>query len=162
MKLNSKIEIDFLDFLKFGTFDYIKIGQTKEWILNNFPNPDDYSFGVENLFSHKCRIWQYGNIEFHFEKDTLNFIFCDDISELNGGENLRLEKWIFRTPEKLNLLYVIEKLNEESIEYEKCNSDESIKLLLKSNVELGFQNYSEKPINPNKFHLNYFALVQGK
>ena len=60
MKLETKINIDILDFIKNGKFDYIKLGQTKEWILNNFPDPDILDF--------KYNIWTYGNIEFHWNE----------------------------------------------------------------------------------------------
>ncbi len=30
MKINSKIKIDLLDFIKNGKFDYVKLGQTSE------------------------------------------------------------------------------------------------------------------------------------
>ena len=45
MQLPRPISIDMLDFLRDGRFDCIEPGQTKEWILNNFPDPDG-----------KCRI----------------------------------------------------------------------------------------------------------
>ena len=45
MQLPRPISIDMLDFLHDGRFDCIEPGQTKEWILNNFPDPDG-----------KCRI----------------------------------------------------------------------------------------------------------
>jgi integrase len=31
-KFDKKIEINIFDFFKYGKFDYIKLGQTKEWI----------------------------------------------------------------------------------------------------------------------------------
>lgn len=68
MQLPRPINIDMLDFLRDGRFDCIEPGQTKEWILNNFPDPDG-----------KCRIaddiWLYGNIEFHFGGGELVHIF---------------------------------------------------------------------------------------
>ena len=52
MKLKTPIEIDFLGFFKTGKFDCLKLGQSKEWILNNFPNPDS-RFDLE---SEKIRL----------------------------------------------------------------------------------------------------------
>ncbi|EHC1583774.1 hypothetical protein JT374_001857, partial [Listeria monocytogenes] len=60
MKLNKPVEIEMETFIQKGEFDCIKIGQTKEWILNNFPDPDSISNIGHNLY-----IWLYGNIEFH-------------------------------------------------------------------------------------------------
>ena len=91
MKLNNFIEIDILDFFKTGKFDYLKLGHSKEWILNNFPDPDDFGMG-ENLLTAK--IWFYGNIELHFDKSELFLIFSENINDLNGGQFLKLNKWI--------------------------------------------------------------------
>ncbi len=65
MKLPNKIKIDLLDFIKNGKFDYIKLGQTKELILKNFADPDDFSI---DFLNPNYTIWFYGNIEFHFDK----------------------------------------------------------------------------------------------
>lgn len=42
MKLSHKISIIFLDFFKTGRFDCLKLGQTKEYIVHNFPDPDGF------------------------------------------------------------------------------------------------------------------------
>jgi len=34
-----------LELFKTGKFVFIKIGQSKNWILNNFPYPDDFEAG---------------------------------------------------------------------------------------------------------------------
>lgn len=111
MKLPNPIEIDLLTFIKTGKFDYLKLGQTKEWIINNFPDPDEtYSNNYE------APIWFYGNIELHFyDNDELFLIYCDHLDALDGGQSIRLNKWILEAPEKLTLAYVIEHLNRERI-----------------------------------------------
>jgi hypothetical protein len=76
MHLKHKITIDLLDFIKYGKFDYIKIGKSKEWIINNFPDPDFLSKSPE-VYNHP--IWQYGNIEFHFNNEELFLIYSDYI-----------------------------------------------------------------------------------
>ncbi len=117
MKLKSPITINFLDFFKRGKFDFIKLGQTKEWILNNFPDPDDYN---TEFIKRKFAIWRYGNIEFHFnDSNELFLIYSDYISTLNGGKNLLLEKWILTDYNKLKLSHVLAELNKESIDYKK-------------------------------------------
>ncbi|EHH6118450.1 hypothetical protein J8O47_002069 [Listeria monocytogenes] len=50
MKLNKPVEIEMETFIQKGEFDCIKIGQTKEWILNNFPDPDSISNIGHNLY----------------------------------------------------------------------------------------------------------------
>jgi hypothetical protein len=114
MKINHPVNIDLLTFFKTGAFDYLKLGQTKKQIINNFPDPDD-------MFpdSYNTPVWFYGNIELHFHDDdeTLYLIYSDYIDDLDGGESLQLEKWILNEPEKLTLEYVIHQLNKERIEF---------------------------------------------
>ena len=156
MQLNHKIEIDILDLFKTGRFDYIKIGQTKEWIRHNFPDPD--------LKEFPCKIWQYGNIEFHFNKDKLAFIFSDYMHELNGGNSLHLNKWILEEPEKLSLPFVMEKLCEEKIDFNVIHNKNNPGIvdikIISSNVGLGFLCYDEENTNPQpiEFMLNSFCL----
>ncbi|MEM6801816.1 MAG: hypothetical protein AAF696_10470 [Bacteroidota bacterium] len=42
MNLNSKTEIDLFDFFSEGTFDCLKMGMDRAWILHSFPEPDDW------------------------------------------------------------------------------------------------------------------------
>lgn len=99
MKLSDTIKIDLLEFFKTGKFDYLKLGLTKEWIINNFPDPDGMS---KSCYKHP--IWRYGNIELHFHDDqTLFLIYSDYIDTLDGGKSLRLNKWILEEPEKLTM-----------------------------------------------------------
>ncbi len=156
MKLNTKIQIDLLDFVKYGKFDYIELGNDKQWIINNFPNPDGFN---ESFFQDKCSIWRYGNLEFHFDGAVLYQIYSDYINQLNAGEQIQLDKWILATPSKLTLLYVIEHLNNENIEYKKVNFLQAqVQLILQSGVILGFDNLSKQnDISVNQFLLSYFS-----
>ena len=98
MKLKEPIEIDFLEFFKTGQFDFLKLGQTKEWILNNFPDPDG-NIDKKTLLKVKgFDIWTYGDIELHFKNKILFLIYSDYWYEwkLEGGKNLKLKKWILR------------------------------------------------------------------
>lgn len=113
MKLSTPINIDLLEFFKTGKFDYLELGQNKEWIINNFPDPDGMSKAC-----YKHPIWRYGNIELHFHDDqTLYLIYSDYIDTLEGGPSLFLEKWILNEPENLTLEYVIRHLNKERINF---------------------------------------------
>jgi hypothetical protein len=40
MRPDKKIEIGIFYFFKYGKFDCVKLGQTKEWFLDNFPDAD--------------------------------------------------------------------------------------------------------------------------
>lgn len=165
MQLKHKITINFLEFFKTGKFDCLKLGQTKEYILNNFPDPD----GSPDHFmqTHKNGdIWCYGKIELHFDAENRLFlIFSDYIDTLTGGNNLILEKWILETPQELNLINVIKHLNKENIDFEKRIEKTlgQIKIkLLKSNVNLSFlsEEISELKIaDPNNYILGAFSLM---
>jgi len=158
MKLPAKISISLLEFIKHGKFDYIKLGQSKEWILNNFPDPDGFS---EEFLHPNYAIWTYGNIEFHFNKQNILFlIYSDYIHELDGGESLSLDKWIVADYPKLNLTYVLTQLNQKEIDYCKSSSQFAITLSTKSGVELGFSKDLEDTIpDPNQLHLSSFSLM---
>jgi hypothetical protein len=113
MKLPDPIKIDLLVFFKTGRFDYLKLGQTKEWISNNFADRD----GAED-YNYNDPIWCFGNIELHFRDDeTLFLIFSDHIDTLEGGPSLLLDKWILNEPENLTLKYVIHHLNKERVSF---------------------------------------------
>ncbi len=166
MQLKDKIAINFLEFFKTGEFDCLQLGQSKEYIINNFPDPD----GFNGSFMHPRKsgdIWRYGNIELHFDKgNKLWMIFSDYINTLNGGKNLILEKWILEKPKELTLLKVIEHLNKEQIDFEKKAVFEQIKIkLLKSNVEISFlleeKNQRTKfgIADPNDYVLGAFSLM---
>lgn len=159
MKLNTKIKIDLLEFIKNGKFDYIKLGQTKEWIINNFPDPDGFS---TDFLSPKCTIWTYGNIEFHFDKtNKLFLIFSDYLHELDGGESLDLNKWVFEDYSKLTLMYVLTQLNRQKIDY--CKACDHFGVTIKTNggVELSFAKDSDEVVSDhNHLQLNSFGLME--
>lgn len=80
MKLKDPIQVDLLEFFRIGKFDYLKLGQTKEWIINNFPDPDGM-----NTDTYESPIWVYGNIELHFNDDeTLYLIYSDYIDTVTN------------------------------------------------------------------------------
>lgn len=160
MKLKTPIEIDFLDFFKTGKFDCLKLGQSKEWILNNFPNPDS-SFDLESQ-KNGFDIWTYNDIELHFENDILFLIYSDHWHEwkLEGGENLNLDKWIFDDISRLTLNYVLESLNSHNIDYKKKTDNLGVLLRLNSGIELTFENIEDiDSLDSNSFHITSFGLV---
>ena len=117
MQLPRPINIDMLDFLRDGRFDCIEPGQTKEWILNNFPDPDG-----------KCRIaddiWLYGNIEFHFGDGELVHIYSDHFphEKLHGGRHIALKRRLLSRVKKLSLPRVIRWLNPASTSSNKATN----------------------------------------
>jgi hypothetical protein len=145
MTVSTPIDINLLEFFRTGQFDYIKLGQTKKWISNNFPDPD-----ITYKDNYESPIWFYGNIEFHFhDEEDLFLIWCDHLESLNAGQNINLDKWILSQPENLTLEFVIKNLNKERIDFKLRHgqltsgySSATIEIL-KSNVELSF-NLEEK------------------
>lgn len=114
MKLNHNIQIDLLEVFRSGKFEFIKPGQTKAWILNNFPDPDDYEAGKT---LQTANFWKYGNIDFFFHEDRLTQIFTDYIDSVDGGENINIQKWIFDKPKTLSVQFVIQSLVRERISF---------------------------------------------
>lgn len=156
--MKTPIEIDFLDFFKTGNFDVLKLGQTKEWVLNNFPIPDgrfDYDM-QKNGFD----IWTYGDLELHFEDQVLFLIYSDCLVDLNGGKQLNFNKWIFEDVNQLNLKYVLKKLKEENIDYKRLRDSLGVVLRLNSSIELTFEDMSDDdyPISDH-FKLTSFGLI---
>lgn len=162
MKLKEPIEIDFLEFFKTGKFDCLKLGQTKEWVLNNFPDPDGESDHETLKEGNGFDIWTYGDIELHFENQKLFLIYSDHWYEwkLEGGTNLRLKKWIFSDISQLNLRFVLEAFNTHNIDYKKKTDQLGVLLRLNSGLELTFENINDvEGLNTNDFHLSSFGLV---
>ncbi|MEH0155456.1 hypothetical protein V6R21_15015 [Limibacter armeniacum] len=138
MKLKQKVVIDFKEFLTTAKFDYLKIGDTKEWVLNNFPDPDSFDEYPDMI---KDDIWRYGNIELHFHNEALFLIYSDYIQELNGGDSLDLKKWFLEDIQKLTLLDVISIFNKNHVDYCKktyTTGQTTVTLDLSSGVKLGF------------------------
>ena len=105
MQLKFPLEIDLFAFFQSGKFDYVQLGQTKAWLHDNFPDPDDFGGGKTHA---KAKIWRYGNLEFHFENDdTLTRIYSDYIADLDAGPNIVLNKWLLAEPERLHLHHII-------------------------------------------------------
>lgn len=137
MKLKEKIIIDFKEFLSTGKFDFLKHGKTKEWVINNFPDPDGFDDSPE---IYDDDIWFYGNIELHFHKEELQLVFSDYINTLDGGPSLELKKWFFGNKETPTLIEVVSELNREHIDFEKTTRDTDglIEIKLVSGVQLSF------------------------
>lgn len=138
MKLNNKLTIDLEVFFKTGKFDYVKLGHTKEWIINNFPNPDGFD---RDFTVYENDVWLYGNIEFHFNNDVLFLIYSDYINNLSGGISLELKKWFIDNPKLRNFKDFTSLLNDYHINYSKTSSQKesnTVSLNLESGVKLGF------------------------
>ena len=110
----KKIEIDLLNVFKTGVFYNLKLGATREWMLNNFVEPDDVVGGETWKDSN---FWKYGKIDFFLEDDKLKEICVRWLDPLIVGKSFKIKKWIFKEPEKLTVKFVIEKLLFERIDF---------------------------------------------
>lgn len=174
MKMARKIPIDMRDVLRTGRFDCLQIGQTKEIILHNFPDPDAWGGSSEqSVIIEGSPIWRYGNIELHFDGPRLFLIFSDYLDELQGGESLAVDPWFLHRPEKMTLLEVIRTLNDERIDFTKKTRNhgesEDVTLVLASGVALQFDRRAptmrsfEQPegpvVDPNEMRLSCFSIM---
>ena len=149
MKLNSPIDISMNEFVKKGKFDCIQLGQTKEWILDNFPNPDNDCHSM----SYKDTIWGYGSFEFFFDKNLLVSIFCHHL-DFDGGDNLKVDKWVFGEP--ITLIKFIEILNRDGVDFNLTHKkwlDTEVWITISdSKVVLAFTGENEENYNNLELH----------
>ncbi len=131
MQLKYKLHLDFEEFLRDGKFDYIQLGKTKEWIINNFPDPDAPFLDQS--------IWLYGNIEFHFDGDMLFLIHLEKFKDLDVSDKFHINPWFLGTQYRLK--DILHELNQKHMDYYKVTRDfdGTIELvMLKSKVKLFF------------------------
>lgn len=151
-----KIPIDMFEFLKMGKFDYIEIGQTQAWILNNFPDPDDFN---GKLLARD--IWRYGMFEFNFSEHKLTHIFSDHFQhdrygkQFNAGNTIDINPWIFAYPKQLTLQFVMQELTKHQIDFNKKTEKYWIGLTTQGGIKLMF----EIPENSENTDPNTFLMV---
>ena len=122
--------------------DVLKTGQNRDWVLKNFPLPDDFEDG-ESYRNDEFEIFNYGDFELHSSHDTLFLIFADYDGQLESGKSIGLtQKWIFENDtSELNLPFVMQALENENIGFvtEKNDALYSVTLKIDSEVELHFE-----------------------
>jgi hypothetical protein len=157
MTLTHPIQLDLLAFLNFGKLDFIKLGQSKEWILANFPDPDDFG---EYMLGPKWPIWTYNRLEFHFDqRNELVLIYTDYLDAIKSNNRFEVKPWIFEDVSKLTLLFVQAELNENAIDYHKLTGAYGVLLRLKSGVELSFASLDESALlKPNDLMMTALSL----
>ena len=139
MKLRDKLHIDIEEFFSTGKFDHLKLGKSKEWVINNFPDPDGYD-DEEDILNDD--IWTYGNVELHFYKEELVLIYSEGITNLNGGDSIDIRKGILGSDRECDLNRIMSYLNQRHIDFRKKTHNVgsySIDLILESGVKLAFQ-----------------------
>lgn len=175
MRLNHKIKIDLFEVLRTGKFDFVTIGKSKEWILQNFVDPDA-RMDIES--KGEANYWIYGRIEFYFEQEILVEISMKDVRSLDGGQNLEIDDWIFNENDGQTVKSVIEQIVKNRIEFQvkhhvsEYNCQTSIGLL-QAGAHLVFNpdepeviDYNKwmkedsKLIDPNLHKLSSISLVE--
>lgn len=114
-----KVELDILEFVKTGKFGFLKLGESKEEIINQGFPPEDW-LNKQTIAS--SAIWRYGNIELHFDDSNhLSGIFTDYVTNIDGGESISIINWWILPNGKAspNLLDTIQELNNLNIDFSK-------------------------------------------
>ncbi len=103
-------------------------------------------------------------------------IFSDYINELDGGDSLRLNKWILDNTDKLKLSDIINEFNEIHLNFNKkknkiiqemitldLDSGVSLTFHLEENIEESYNEFIERcnNTNQNEFKLSSFSLKRS-
>lgn len=155
-----RLELSLTKFIKEGEFGFIKLGDDKALIENQFFPPEDW---LNTKSQGNSRIWKYGNFELHFdEKNLVSRIFNDNIPNMDGGESIDIIDWWILKDENFSFRIdeIIRVLNKMKIDFKKTtNLIDQITLELENKVYLTFENTDEiENLDPNEFRL----IVIGK
>ena len=140
------IEVDLLDFLHTGDFGGIRLGMTRQQVIDLLGTPPDWFVTGRKKGFQTSPIWKYGSIEFQFEHQSgLLCMISTDHFPLEGCETLRLESWLLRQylpyDEALKLLESVNLKYQMSTETQTGTTH----LILESNVVLDFNDPSYRP-----------------
>lgn len=147
------------DFILYGMFEIIQLGQTKNEILEKFIKPES----IEEL-NGGFSILAYGTVELHFFNNKLILIWCDNLQYIDSYSQLKVDKWILNEPNKLTVSFVMDTLHYEKIDYNIKHNDKlknSIIKIKKSNVTLWFEildNDFYPYLEPSKYELVAIGL----
>lgn len=155
-----KVDVDLLDFVKTGKFGFLKLGESKDEIINQGFPPEDWLNGESKESS---TIWRYGNIELHFDNGhNLSGIFTDYVSDIDGGESISISNWwiLPNGVKKPDLLRTLKELNGLGLNYTKTTFDVGyVELKLSNGVYFSFDHPDE---NPNEEQNTWTMTVIGK
>lgn len=88
----TQIIVSMQDFLRSGEFGPIRLGISRDQLRGHLGDPEDW--GPFPKSERHATIWKYGDIEFHFNEDTLWLIFADNVEKLRGGRAIDLDPWV--------------------------------------------------------------------
>ncbi len=161
--MTKRIDVDLKEFFLTGKFNCIELGQSEDWIIKNFVEPDEkYTDKMSNVTS-----WIYGSTEFFFKENNLFTIYSDGWFDFfTDAKNIQYKKWILEDISKLTLKYVLTVLNTEKVNY-KVKFDKNLEnvtvYIEKSNVELLFEEIYRSDVidnapTPNDYKIVAFGL----
>jgi hypothetical protein len=150
--LNIPIKVSLTEFIRTGTFGFLRLGMTKDEIESQLFAPENWS----EKDKRESSIWAYGNFELHFGKSTLFMIFNDYLHQLDGGTQIQLlDRWIL--PEA-KLFHVVSELNKMRVDFAKV-TDRLLgtRLNLSNGVSLYFESDAET-VDVNQTNMGSMSL----
>ncbi len=155
MKLPHPISVSLLEFFRTGRFDCLSLGETKEWILHNFPDPD-----VGDVPGHGRRtsIWGYGAIELHFEGEELWMIYSDHLDRLVAGSGIALDPWLLATPGDCTLARITQALIDHGLALDIQPRPRSVEVEIRdSGVRLFFEEAEDGDLPRSAYTISAFS-----
>ncbi len=154
----KKVVVDLKRFLLRGEFDCLKLGQSKEWILENFVKPDKKYTDKQSGIS----ILSYGSVELHFKDNVLFMIYSDAWFDVFlNAKNIKYKKWIFKNISQLTLGFITGVLNDKkinySVEFDKKLNSVTI-YISQSAVSLCFGEFENDKLVPNDYKMSAFCI----
>ncbi len=87
------------DFLRTGSFEDLRIGQSKELVRSRVPEPLDWALTGDGTESD---LWSYGRLDLIFVDGKLSSIFCDNLGgfgdESAEEEHVTVDPWFLADP----------------------------------------------------------------
>jgi hypothetical protein len=157
--LNHPIRIDFLDFLKTGKFDYLKLGQTIQEVEQILPLPDEK---VEEHKAFDLISWRYAELVLNFRKQKLaDLRLYAATDRINFGDAFKVYPWIFERPDQLSMEQVILSLTRAKIDFMLFQPEryDPYIFCLKAGVRIDFWDNFEEERPRNEYLLSKMSWL---
>jgi len=153
------MQVNITELIENGIFGFIKIGDSKQDLLNNQLTPESWlrDYNIDN-----SPIWRYGNIDFHFtDSNILTSITNNYVTEINGGKPIQIiDRWIFKENNNPTLKEALDYLSLLGLDYKKeTNNLNIINIELKNGVFFSFENLESE--QDEAHYSNYKITVLG-
>lgn len=146
------IEVELVTFLRTGDFGGIRLGMSRQEILDLIGTPPDWMVTRRRKRFEVSGIWKYGSIEFHLEDygGPLWMIFTDHFP-LEGSETLNIvDPWLLRGG--LDLAHAITLLTSANLRYQLTTDAQTgeTRLTFESGVVVSFTPVELHPRQKNR------------